>query len=227
MVLSAPARQLLAELTHDGPDSGYVFPAPRPARGAGERPYGGLKRFWDGVRKRAKLGDTRIHDLRHTHASVGVAGGFNLLLIGKLLGHSQASTTERYAHLADDPVRQAADAVGNRIAAALAGKAAEVVPLHPGQRAHATQRIATTRGNVRPHCPQCHRRAFSMTWHRRGRPQCRPRGRPQTANLAAYRPRALLPPSGNRAISTAGRLAMAPFEVADRLDGRGAVVSLI
>jgi integrase len=129
MVLSAPARQLLAELTHGGLDSGYVFPAPRPARGAGDRSYGGLKRFWDGVRKRAKLGDTRIHDLRHTHASVGVAGGFNLLLIGKLLGHSQASTTERYAHLADDPVRQAADAVGNRIAAALAGKAAEVVPL--------------------------------------------------------------------------------------------------
>jgi integrase len=81
------------------------------------------------VRTAAQLGDTRIHDLRHTHASVGVSGGFNLLLIGKLLGHSQASTTERYAHLADDPQRQAADVIGNRIAAALGGRSAEAVPL--------------------------------------------------------------------------------------------------
>ena len=55
-------------------------------------------------------------------------------MVGKLLGHSQASTTERYAHLADDPVRQAADIVGKRIEAALAGKSAEIVPLHPGRR---------------------------------------------------------------------------------------------
>jgi integrase len=122
-------------LTEGGPEAGYLFPGPRPARGAGERAYGGLKRFWQAIRQAAQLGDTRIHDLRHSYASVGVAGGSSLLLVGKLLGHTQASTTERYAHLADDPVRQAADAIGGRIAAALAGKSAEVVPLHPGRRA--------------------------------------------------------------------------------------------
>jgi integrase len=133
IVLSAPSRQLLAELMRDGAENGYLFPGPRqPARGAAVRPYGGLKRFWAAVREEAKLGDTRIHDLRHSYAGVGVSGGSSLLVIGALLGHSQSSTTERYAHLADDPVRQAADAIGGRIAAALAGKSAEVVPLHPG-----------------------------------------------------------------------------------------------
>jgi integrase len=131
IVLSAPARQLLAELVKDGPETGLLFPGPRPVRGKEAQPYGGLKRFWRGVCTSAQLGDTRIHDLRHTHASVGVAGGFSLLVVGKLLGHSQASTTERYAHLADDPIWQAADVVGNRIAAALAGKSAAVVPLYP------------------------------------------------------------------------------------------------
>jgi len=134
LMLSAPARLLLAELMRDGPDTGYLFPGPRPVRGGTAKPYGGLKRFWAGVRQDAGLGDTRIHDLRHTHASVGVTGGYSLPMVGKLLGHNQASTTERYAHLADDPVRQAADAIGNRIAAALGGDVAEVVLLHPGRR---------------------------------------------------------------------------------------------
>jgi integrase len=135
IVLSAPARLLLAELVRDGAETGYLFPGPRPARGAPVRPYGGLKGFWAGAREAAKLGDTRIHDLRHSYASVGVAGGSSLLIAGKLLGHAQASTTERYSHLADDPVREAADSIGGRIAAALAGgKSAEVVTLHPGRR---------------------------------------------------------------------------------------------
>jgi integrase len=128
LVLSAPARQLLLELAQDG-DTGLLFPGPRPARRGAIKPYGGLKRFWAGIRDQARLGDTRIHDLRHSFASMGVAGGSSLLIVGKLLGHSQASTTERYAHLADDPVRQAADAIGSRIAAALSGKSAEVLAL--------------------------------------------------------------------------------------------------
>ena len=134
IVLSAPARQLLGELVRDSAETGLLFPGPRPARGKELQPYGGLKRFWETLRERAQLGDTRIHDLRHTHASVGVAGGLGLLIVGKLLGHSQASTTERYAHLADDPVRQAADTVGKRIEAALAGNSAEVVPLLSARR---------------------------------------------------------------------------------------------
>ena len=129
LVLSAPAQRLLAELLRDGPQEGLLFPGPRPFRRGAPQPYGGLKRFWASLSQAAQLGDCRIHDLRHTHASVGVAGGSSLLIVGKLLGHSQSSTTERYSHLADDPVRQAADAIGNRIAAALTGKSAEIVPL--------------------------------------------------------------------------------------------------
>jgi len=63
----------------------------------------------------ANIPDVRIHDLRHSYASVAVAAGIGLFLTGKILGHLRASTTERYAHLADDPVRQANDTIGRRI----------------------------------------------------------------------------------------------------------------
>lgn len=78
-----------------------------------------LKRPWDRVRESADLQDVRLHDLRHCFASVGASGGTSLLLIGKLLGHSQLSTTQRYAHLADDPVRAAAASIGRQIASAM------------------------------------------------------------------------------------------------------------
>lgn len=65
--------------------------------------------------------DVRIHDLRHSYASVGAAGGLSLPMIGRLLGHTQAATTQRYAHLAADPVKAANEAIGQRIAAMLKG----------------------------------------------------------------------------------------------------------
>jgi len=71
------------------------------------------------IRKVAELDDVRIHDLRHSFASVAASGGQSLIVIGKMLGHSQPATTARYAHLADDPVRVASDAVGERIATAM------------------------------------------------------------------------------------------------------------
>ncbi len=72
----------------------------------------------------------RLHDLRHSFASVAVAGGSSLYLVGKVLGHEQASTTERYAHLADDPLKAVADKTAGRIAAAMSGQhGAEVVEL--------------------------------------------------------------------------------------------------
>ena len=57
----------------------------------------------------------RIHDLRHTHASAAAGLGLSLPMIGKLLGHTQAATTARYAHLADDPVALAATSVADHI----------------------------------------------------------------------------------------------------------------
>ena len=68
------------------------------------------------IRARAGLDDVRIHDLRHSFASGGLLVGEGLPMIGKLLGHTQVQTTARYAHLANDPVKSAANRISNRIA---------------------------------------------------------------------------------------------------------------
>jgi integrase len=81
----------------------------------------GIQKPWQRLRALAGLPDLRIHDLRHAFASTAVAGGDSLFIVGKLLGHRQASTTERYAHLAPDPARAVADRTGERLRAMLAG----------------------------------------------------------------------------------------------------------
>ena len=90
----------------------------------------------------AGLSDVRIHDLRHGFASVAVADGSSLYLLGKVLGHAQATTTQRYAHLALDPVRAVADRTARKIAGAMVGrsKATNVVKLGSGRRPSAIQR---------------------------------------------------------------------------------------
>ncbi|MBU1210960.1 MAG: site-specific integrase [Alphaproteobacteria bacterium] len=80
-----------------------------------------LQKPWQTVRNLAELPNVRIHDLRHTFASVAVASGGSLPIIGRALGHSQPSTTQRYAHLTDDPVRQLTQVTGEALAAALSG----------------------------------------------------------------------------------------------------------
>jgi len=125
-VLNAPALALLKDLARLGE---YVIPGAER-----DKPRADLNRPWRAIRAHAGLHDVRIHDLRHSHASIAASGGVSLTIIGKLLGHTQPQTTQRYAHVVPDAVRAAADAVGNRIAAAMAGKSAEVVPL-PERRA--------------------------------------------------------------------------------------------
>jgi integrase len=94
-----------------------------------------LEKPWRRIRKVAQLDDVRLHDLRHSFASVAASGGQSLVVIGKMLGHSQPATTARYAHLADDPVKAASDAVGRHIAAAMgAGTSGEVVALPNSRR---------------------------------------------------------------------------------------------
>lgn len=75
-----------------------------------------LQKPWRRIRARAELHDLRLHDLRHSFASVAAGLGEGLHMIGKLLGHSQPQTTHRYAHLADDPARAASDRVAKAIA---------------------------------------------------------------------------------------------------------------
>jgi integrase len=98
------------------PSNPYVIHGTQPGR-----PLADLQPFWQRVRARAGFKDARIHDLRHTFASVAVASGQGLPMIGKLLGHSQVQTTARYAHLAGDPVRAAANDVSATVAASLQG----------------------------------------------------------------------------------------------------------
>ena len=92
----------------------WVFPGQK-----GEGSFDSLGKEWEKVRKLAGIPDVRIHDLRHTFASFGAGGGVGLPLIGGILGHTQASTTQRYAHLADTPLRAAANVIGCEIAAHL------------------------------------------------------------------------------------------------------------
>ena len=107
--LNAPALSVLHELPRvDG--NPHVIIGNR--KGA---PLVGLAKIWASVRRNAGLDDVRLHDLRHSFASVGVIGGLSLPIIGALLGHKHAMTTARYAHLSADPVRAANEAVGVRL----------------------------------------------------------------------------------------------------------------
>jgi len=75
------------------------------------KPVREVRRFWVKMQKEADLPDVRIHDLRHTFASLLVSGGASLEIIGRLLGHSQMQTTQRYAHLMESPLRAGVDSV--------------------------------------------------------------------------------------------------------------------
>jgi integrase len=75
------------------------------------QPLQEIRRFWRGIQKSAELPDVRLHDLGHTFASMLAGRGASLAMIGKLLGHTQAKTTQRYAHLADQPLRAGVDEV--------------------------------------------------------------------------------------------------------------------
>ncbi len=86
-----------------------------------EKPRADLKKPWASICERAGLEGVRLHDLRHTFASVGAGSGLGLPVIGKLLGHARSATTERYAHLATDASKRAADSIAGQIATALKG----------------------------------------------------------------------------------------------------------
>jgi integrase len=128
--LGAPALLLIEELRplrRDG--NPHVF------YGAKEKAhFADTARLWDCVRHAAGLPDVRLHDLRHGYASVGLAGGLTLPVIGALLGHNDIATTSRYAHLAETARKRAADLTAGAIAAALS-RSAENAVAFPRKRA--------------------------------------------------------------------------------------------
>ena len=90
--------------------SAFLFPGKVEGKSLQE-----IKTAWNTIRKKSGFPDLRIHDLRHTYASHLVSSGLSLSIVGKLLGHTQAATTQRYAHLADESLRQATMLFGNNL----------------------------------------------------------------------------------------------------------------
>ena len=84
-------------------NSKYVFPQ----EGNPEDHVKDIKKFWQSVCQDTRIKNFRIHDLRHSYASFLVSNGHSLPVIGSLLGHTQLTTTQRYAHLMDAPLREA------------------------------------------------------------------------------------------------------------------------
>jgi integrase len=105
--LNAPARQLIAQRQRG--KSEYIFPGCH----SGHRIE--LKSNWRRVCQAAGITGLRIHDLRHSYASILASSGVGLHAIGALLGHTQPQTTHRYAHLFDDHLRQATERVGEMV----------------------------------------------------------------------------------------------------------------
>lgn len=107
------ARAVLSSI-HHLPDNPYVIVGTVPGQFATD-----FQRPWRRIRKLAGLDDVRIHDLRHTYASNAVSAGMPIQMVGRLLGHTQLQTTMRYAHLADDSVRKAAEQNATALSASM------------------------------------------------------------------------------------------------------------
>lgn len=122
VLLAAPALDVLANIPRI---EGNPFVIAGEAK---DKPRSDLKRPWKRISEHADLQNLRLHDIRHTFASSAAMAGFGLPIVGKLLGHASPTTTARYAHFADDPLRRASDSIANKIATALAGSA-DVIPL--------------------------------------------------------------------------------------------------
>jgi integrase len=126
LALSPPAIELLNRMRADRVEGEqWLFPGQVPGQHLVQ-----YQPVWEFVRARAGISKTdRAYDLRHSFASFGAAGGLSLEIIGKLLGHTQARTTQRYAHLADEAMAAAAAKIGNVIDNAGNGNGHKVTPL--------------------------------------------------------------------------------------------------
>jgi integrase len=125
--LGAPALEVLTQIGRE-PGNPHVITGRNPGTHLVN-----LSKPWYRIRATAGLDGLRIHDLRHSFASFGAGAGLSLPMIGKMLGHTQAQTTLRYAHLSADPLKRAVDTVTSDIAAAMNGEGARVVEISGGK----------------------------------------------------------------------------------------------
>jgi integrase len=122
--LSVPAVELLVARSNAATDR-YVFPGQR-----ADRPMTDARKAWRAIRSQAELPpETRLYDLRHTFASTLASAGLSLPIIGELLGHTQVSTTKRYAHLFDEPLRAATEMAATLLIGVQEKPGAEILPL--------------------------------------------------------------------------------------------------
>jgi integrase len=133
IILGGPALAVLRQL--ESAKIGRYVIASTTAGTKDEKPRADLQRPWKAICRAAGLDGLRLHDLRHSFASVGASGGLGLPVIGKLLGHADSATTQRYAHLDATAERRAADMIGAEIAAAMGLPEADVVSLDERRRA--------------------------------------------------------------------------------------------
>ena len=136
--LNTPAREILAEIRaevetwaekYGRPISRWVFPA----KGKRDEPIREVKQAWSGICRRAGITGLHLHDARHLFGSFLASSGTSLYIVGRLLGHSRPTTTQRYAHLVEDPLREQTERWGTAVTASKRGKSAEVVN-HPARR---------------------------------------------------------------------------------------------
>jgi integrase len=143
--LSPPAIEILLRIYETAktgpdrfsPDNGCMWVFPNRASGKHRpgtaqqdvKPLGDIKNSWATICKNADVKNIRIHDLRHAYGTYLASSGLSLPIIGRLLGHSQAATTDRYVHAQMDPLRLAADRVAARVEAAKGAATAEIVKL--------------------------------------------------------------------------------------------------
>jgi integrase len=118
ILLNTPALTILQAWPHYA-SSPYVFPGEGHGARKGKHRVN-LADAWAWIRNRARIPDVRLYDLRHSFASVAISGGQTLPMVGALLGHTQAATTLRYAHMMDNPLRTASEATASTIAEAMA-----------------------------------------------------------------------------------------------------------
>ncbi len=117
VAISEATASVLAELGRSRGTNPFVIKGRR-----ADKPLVNIQKPWRAIRSRAGLEDVRIHDLRHTYASIGAGLGISLPMLGRLLGHTQQATTSRYAHLAQHPVQVAAETIGAAIEEAVLRK---------------------------------------------------------------------------------------------------------